>query len=195
MAIQDELPRSRITLTYRTTISGEPETVKLPLRLLILGDFSGGTSADRREKDANGQDKLANGKPVEIDLEARRMRSVNGSNLDNLMKDMRMTLDLTDKVENHIDGGKLEAKLPIDKMKSFHPDEIAQHVPKLKGLLLLRKLLAEMQSMIDNRKDLRNAIYEIFKDEAKRNALKDAVKVSHKSLVLPPGNTAPPPAQ
>lgn len=47
MAIQDQLPKSRITLTYRTTINGEPETVKLPLRLLILGDFSHNSSVDR----------------------------------------------------------------------------------------------------------------------------------------------------
>jgi type VI secretion system protein ImpC len=47
VAIQDQLPKSRITLTYRTTINGEPETVKLPVRLLILGDFSHNSSVDR----------------------------------------------------------------------------------------------------------------------------------------------------
>ena len=33
MAVQDELPRSRITLTYRTTIHGQQEEVNLPFRV------------------------------------------------------------------------------------------------------------------------------------------------------------------
>ncbi|MDY7233067.1 type VI secretion system contractile sheath small subunit [Hyalangium rubrum] len=188
MAIQDELPKSRITLTYRTTINGEPETVKLPLRLLILGDFSLGTSADRREKDENGKDKKNEaGDLKEIDLEARRMRTLNGRNLDDVMKDMKMSLKL-DSITNFIDeSGPLPVELPITRMKSFHPDEIVQHVPKLKALLLLRKLLAEMQSSIDNRKDLRNAIYKLFEDEAQRKAIADELAATHKSLKLPAG--------
>ena len=36
MAIQDEIPRSRLTLTYRTTISGEMQEITLPFRFLVL---------------------------------------------------------------------------------------------------------------------------------------------------------------
>ena len=39
MAITDEIPKSRLTLTYRTTVSGEPEDVALPFRLLIMGEI------------------------------------------------------------------------------------------------------------------------------------------------------------
>ncbi len=176
MAIQDEIPRSRITLTYRTTIAGEPETVKLPLRLLILGDFSLGTSVDRKS-----------------DLEARGTRSVNGRNLDDLMKDMNMSLKLED-VKNWIDEGELTVELPITQMKSFHPDEIVKHVPKLNALLLLRKLLVEMQSSIDNRKDLRKSVYELFENDAERKKLADQLKATHKSLVVPGSKAAPAPA-
>jgi hypothetical protein len=42
VAIQDELPQSRITLKYRTTINGEEEDIKLPMRTMVLGDFSMG---------------------------------------------------------------------------------------------------------------------------------------------------------
>ena len=47
MAIQDEIPKSRLTLRYRTEINGQPEDMSLPLRLLITGDFSQGSSSDR----------------------------------------------------------------------------------------------------------------------------------------------------
>jgi type VI secretion system protein ImpB len=168
MSIQDQLPRSRITLTYRTTINGEQETVNLPLRLLMLGDFSLGSSVDRK-----------------ADLEARKPRSVSGSNLDELMKDMKMSLSF--QVPNRINPdveADLDVTLPVVKMKSFHPDEIVHHVPKLKALRLLKKLLLEMQSSIDNQKALRNLVYQLFSD---KEALKQVLAElkDYESLRLP----------
>ncbi|NBD11108.1 type VI secretion system contractile sheath small subunit [Corallococcus silvisoli] len=173
MAIQDQLPKSRITLTYRTTINGEQETVNLPLRLLVLGDFSLGSSEDRK-----------------TDLETRRLRSVDGRNLDELMKDMKMSTQF--QVPNRINPdveSELDVTLPIDRMKSFHPDEIVKHVPKLKALLLLKTLLVEMQSNIDNRKDLRRELYELF---SKPEALKELLNElkGYESMRLPSGETA-----
>ena len=49
MAIQDDIPRSRITLKYRTTIEGEPADVELPLRFLVMGDFSRGSNPNDPE--------------------------------------------------------------------------------------------------------------------------------------------------
>ena len=47
MAIQDEIPKSRLTLRYKTEVNGQPEDVQLPLRMAVAGDFSGGSSKDR----------------------------------------------------------------------------------------------------------------------------------------------------
>ncbi|RKH69580.1 type VI secretion system contractile sheath small subunit [Corallococcus aberystwythensis] len=173
MAIQDQLPKSRITLTYRTTINGEQETVNLPLRLLVMGDYSLGTSEDRK-----------------TDLETRKLRSVDGRNLDELMKDMKMSANF--QVANRINPDveeELNVTLPIDRMKSFHPDEIVKHVPKLKALLLLKTLLVEMQSNIDNRKDLRRELYELF---SKPDALKELLNElkGYETMRLPSGEAA-----
>ena len=48
MAVQDEIPKSRLTLRYKTEINGTPADVVLPLRQLITGDFSGGSSVDAK---------------------------------------------------------------------------------------------------------------------------------------------------
>ncbi|AKJ04098.1 type VI secretion system protein ImpB [Archangium gephyra] len=170
MPIQDKLPKSRITLVYRTKINGQPEDVKLPFRVVVLGDFSQGSSKDRQ-----------------LDLDERAMRSVTGSNINELMKDMGMSVsfEVDDKVS--ADGeGKMQVELPIDRMKSFHPDEIVHHVPKLKALMLLRKLLMEMQSDIDNRKELRRTLYELFsnKEQLQKLLESDALK-SYESMRLP----------
>ncbi|WP_342381186.1 type VI secretion system contractile sheath small subunit [Myxococcus stipitatus] len=168
MSIQEQLPKSRITLTYRTTINGEQETVNLPLRLLMLGDFSLGSSEDRK-----------------ADLDARKLRSVNGKNLDELMRDMKMSLRF--QVPNRINPdveADLDVELPVDRMKSFHPDEIVNHVPKLKALRLLKKLLMEMQSSIDNQKALRNLVYELFSNKDALKAVLAELK-EYESLRLP----------
>jgi type VI secretion system protein ImpB len=168
--IQDKLPKSRITLVYRTKINGQPEDVKLPFRVVVLGDFSQGSSKDRQ-----------------VDLDERAMRSVTGSNINELMKDMGMSIsfEVDDKVS--ADGeGKMQVELPIDRMKSFHPDEIVHHVPKLKALMLLRKLLMEMQSDIDNRKELRRTLYELFSNKEQLQKLLESDQLkSYASMRLP----------
>lgn len=150
MAVQDEIPKSRLTLTYRTEINGQPETVNLPLRLLVMGDFSLGTSKDRK-----------------VDFEERRMRPIEGGNLNGLMKDMQMNLSYT--VENKVDPDKsaeLDVQLPIESMKSFSPDEIVKHVPKLKALLLLKKLLLEAESNVSNKKAFQKLLADLYANEA-----------------------------
>ncbi len=170
MPIQDKLPKSRITLVYRTKINGQQEDVKLPFRVVVLGDYSLGTSKDRQ-----------------LDLDERKMRSVTGSNINELMKDMGMSvsIDVEDKIS--ADGqGRMQVELPIDRMKSFHPDEIVHHVPKLKALMLLRKLLLEMQSDIDNRKELRRKLHELFSDKEQLQKLLESDQLkSYASMRLP----------
>jgi len=146
MAIQDEIPQSRLTLRYKTEVSGEPADITLPLRLMILGDFSLGTSTDRQ-----------------LDLDERRVRNLDGTNTDATMKDMGMSLRFT--VDNKIDPNnepELEISLPIDSMKSFSPDQVAEHVPKLKGLLTLKQLVAEMLTNVNNRKELHKLLNEMM---------------------------------
>ena len=146
MAIQDQIPKSRLTLRYKTEVNGQPEDLSLPLRLLIPADFSLGSSKDSK-----------------LDLEDRRIRGMDGKNTDAVMKDMGMSLKFT--VPNKVDPEKeedMQVEIPIDKMKSFSPDQIAKNVPKLKGLLMLKELLVEVLSNVDNRKEFRNLLGELL---------------------------------
>jgi type VI secretion system protein ImpB len=177
--IQDKLPKSRITLVYRTNISGQEQEVNLPFRVLMLGDFSLGSSKDRK-----------------VDLEDRKLRSVTGNNINELMKDMDMSVEF--EVPNKINPSteeNLQVKLPINRMKSFHPDEIVHQVPKLKALLLLRKLLLEMQSDIDNRKELRRTLYELYSNPEELKKLLESDKLKpYEPLRLPASTEAAAPA-
>jgi predicted component of type VI protein secretion system len=44
------LPRSRLNITYRTKIEGTPKKVKLPMRFLVLGDFTGANDSPLEER-------------------------------------------------------------------------------------------------------------------------------------------------
>ena len=149
MAIQDEIPKSRLTLKYKTEVNGQPQDIQLPLRMTVLGDMSLGTSKDRK-----------------VDLEERRMRNLDGKNMDAVMKDMGMKLNFA--VSNRVDPDKaeeLQVELPIDSMKSFSPDEVAKHVPKLHGLVMLKSLLEEVLSNVDNRKEFRKLLGDLLADQ------------------------------
>ena len=95
------------------------------MRFLLMGDLSQGTSTDRAQ-----------------DLDARQIRLLDGSNLNAVIKDMGMEVKL--EVPNRVDGdGSLDVSIPVESMKSFDPLHVAQAVPKLEGLLLVKKLLLE----------------------------------------------------
>ena len=113
MAIQDEIPKSRLTLRYKTEVSGQPEDVSLPLRLLVEGDFSLGSSKDRK-----------------VDLEERRLRTLDGTNTDAAMKDMGMSLKFA--VSNKIDpemAEDMDVEIPIDSTVEIRagPEKIELH--------------------------------------------------------------------
>jgi len=168
MAIQDEIPKSRLTLRYKTEINGQPEDITLPLRLFIAGDFSLGTSKDRK-----------------VDLEERRLRNLDGKNTDAMMKDMGMALSFS--VANRIDPEKeedLQVEIPIESMKSFSPDQVAKQVPKVKGLLMLKRLLEELMSNVDNRKEFRKLLSDLMADQQALAKMLEELK-DFESLKLP----------
>ena len=160
MAIQDEIPKSRLTLKYKTEVSGQPEDLTLPMRLLVTGDFSLGSSEDRK-----------------LDLEERRIRNMDGKNTNSVMKDMGMTQKFA--VPNRIDPENEEdmnVEIPIDSMKAFLPDHIAQSVPKLKSMLMLKQLLEEVISNVDNRKEFRNLLGQLLSDQEALGKMMEELK-------------------
>jgi len=170
MAIQDEIPKSRLTLRYKTEVNGQPEDITLPLRLLVAGDFSSGTSVDRK-----------------VDLEARKSRGLDGKNTDSLMKDMGMSLNFS--VANKIDPENeedMQVSLPVTSMKSFAPDQICQQVPKLKGVLMVKRLLEEVIASVDNRKDFRKLLGELLASQDAVKAMLEELK-DFQSFKLPAG--------
>jgi len=146
MAVQDEIPKSRLTLRYKTEVNGTPADIELPLRLMVTGDFSGGTSKDAK-----------------VDLDERAVRNLDGTNTNDVMKDMGITLDLV--VENKVDPGNSEemnVNLNVDYLKAFIQDQVAKQIPKLDAILTLKRVLEETLSNVDNRKEFRKLLDDLM---------------------------------
>jgi len=160
MAIQDEIPKSRLTLRYKTEVNGQPEDMALPMRFLVTGDFSQGSSKDRQ-----------------VDLDERETRNMDGKNTAAVMKDMGISLNYA--VSNKINPDQeedLQVDIPFDSMKSFSPDQVAKNVPKIKGLLMLKELLQEVVSNVDNRKGYRKLLGELMGNEEALKKMMEELK-------------------
>jgi type VI secretion system protein ImpB len=128
---------------------------------------------------------MGSSKDRKLDLEERRLRTLDGTNTDAVMKDMGMSLKFA--VSNKIDpemAEDMDVEIPVDSMRSFSPDHIAKHVPKLRGVLQMKKLLEEVISNVDNRKDFRKLLNELMSDEEALGKMMEQLK-GYESLKLP----------
>lgn len=157
MSIQDILPKSRITLRYRTEIYGEPEDIVLPLRLLVIGDFTG--------KDSE--------KP---EFEERPIYTMDGTNTSPLMEYLEIKLKVRDANDD-------EHEITIDNMDSFLPTEIISDIPNLKRLLHGEKVLTDVLSSLDNSKKFRKVMMNLIKEEGAVDALKTKLEAPYKESV------------
>ncbi len=157
MSIQDVLPKSRLTLRYRTEIYGEPEDIVLPLRLLVIGDFTG--------KDTE--------KP---EFEERPIFTTERANIRPLMEYMDIKLKVKDGDDN-------EHKIGIESIDSFLPTELINDIPDLKRLLHGEKVLTHVLSSLDNSKKFRKIMVNLIKKEGEVDAIKSRLEAAYKESV------------
>lgn len=145
-------PKERVNIVYRPATGDAKEEVELPLKLLVMGDFTG--------------------RPDERTLEDREPINVDKDNFNEVLKEQNITLDLT--VANKLSGEpdeEMAVKLVFESLKDFGPDMIAEKVPELKKLLELRESLSALKGPLANVPEFRKKLQELIKDEGARKAL------------------------
>ncbi|HDG96758.1 MAG: type VI secretion system contractile sheath small subunit [Deltaproteobacteria bacterium] len=145
-------PRERVNIVYRPATGDAQEEVELPLKLLVMGDFTG--------------------KPDDRPLEEREPINIDKDNFDEVLKAQGIGLNVT--VPNKISGepdDEMSVELTFESMKDFNPEEIAKKVPELNKLLELREALTALKGPLSNIPAFRKKIQELVKDEAARERL------------------------
>jgi type VI secretion system protein ImpB len=145
-------PKERVSIMYKSETGDQSEDVELPLKMLVMGDFTG--------------------KPGDNAVEERTPVNVNKDNFDAVVKSSNLSLNMT--VKNTLDekeGGTNDVNLKFDSFKDFSPDRVAEQVPELKQLLELRKNLQALKGPLGNVPAFRRAIQDLLKDETTKAAV------------------------
>lgn len=145
-------PKERVNIVYRPSLGNAQEEVELPLKMLVMGDFTG--SQDTRP------------------LEKREPVNVDKDNFDDVLKAQNVTLNFS--VPNMLatdEGDELNVSLKLETMKDFGPEAIVEQVPELKRLLELREALRALKGPLSNVPEFRKKIQELIKDDNTRQRL------------------------
>lgn len=143
-------PKERINITFKPALGGAQEEVELPLKLLVLGDFTG--REDLR--------KLEERKPIGIDK----------NTLDEVLakQALKLTLSVPNRLQDETDTEELAIRLHIHSMKDFNPANLVEQVPELQKLMALRDALMALKGPLGNTPSFRHAIEQALADDDSR---------------------------
>lgn len=150
MAESSTPPKERINITYKSKTNGQTPDVELPLKLMVMANFTGGSK---------------------IPLEERETVTINKNNFNQVMQKMGIQTHFSVKNTLHKEADELNVNLQITEMKDFSPDSIAKQVPEINKLLKLREALIALKGPMGNIPDFRKAVLEALKDENTKQKL------------------------
>ena len=144
-------PRSRINIKYTAAIGDAQKEIELPLRMLVMGDFTG------RE----------DGTP----LAERKAISVNKDNFGEVMSQQKLgaKVAVKDKLTGDPDS-QLSVDLKFDSLKDFAPGQVAHQVPELAKLMQVRDALMALKSDL-SKADFRKKLEQLVTDPELRSKL------------------------
>ena len=150
---QDEIPASRVNIKYVKYVGDAQEERELPLKLLVVGDYT------MREDDT----------PVED----RKRININKNNFASIMKEQNLRLKYV--VDNAMDpdGDAVSVDMAIESLDDLLPENIAQKIPEMRVLLEVRKLLQDLKGRVVNNAQFRRELDAILKDPEKMSAMKN----------------------
>lgn len=148
-------PKERINVTFSPDTSGAQEELELPLKLMVLGDFT------QREDERQIEDR----KPISIDKH----------NFDEVLakQELNLTLTVPNRLQDDPQQEDLAVKLQIHSMKDFNPASLVEQVPELRQLMELRDALVALKGPLGNAPAFRKAIESVLGDDASRERILD----------------------
>jgi len=154
-SFQNEIPAARINLKLDVGTGNAKKKTELPLKMLVLGDFS---FSQQNERVAD-----------------RERISVDKNNFTQVMDSMDLNLSYS--VDNKLTGdGEMAVKIPLKSMDSFKPENVARTVPELGRLLAARNLLKDLKSNLLDNREFRKRLEEIINDPSATQALQDQLQ-------------------
>lgn len=143
-------PKERVNIVYKSDTGGAQQEKELPLKMLVMGDFT----------------QRADSTPVEN----RKTININKDNFDDVLGSQKLKLELS--AANTLSGnGEIPVQLQFKSIKDFGPEAVAKQVPELSKLLELREALNALKGPLGNIPAFRKKIQAIIGDEAARSKI------------------------
>jgi type VI secretion system protein ImpB len=139
-------PKERVNIVYRPATGDAKEEIELPLKVLVMGDFT-------LQKDSRS---VEDRQPINIDKD--NFNDVLGA------QNIRLETVVDNKLSDEPDA-QMSINLDFKKMKDFEPDTLIQKIPELKKLMELRDALKALKGPLGNIPEFRKKIQDIVKDE------------------------------
>ncbi|WP_028583993.1 type VI secretion system contractile sheath small subunit [Desulfogranum mediterraneum] len=145
-------PKERVNVVYKPATGDAQEEVELPLKILVMGDYT------RQEDDTA--------------LEDRKAINIDKDNFNDVLAGQKLRLDTF--VKNELDEDP-EAQLHLDldfkSLHDFDPDAIIKKIPELNKLLELREALKAVKGPLGNIPDFKKKVSSLVTDESARARL------------------------
>lgn len=145
-------PKERVNIVYKPATGNAQEEVELPLKILMIGDYTQ--------------------RPDERPLEERKTINVDKDNFTEVLgkQNLELALNVADKLSG--DGkDEIPVKLRFKKLSDFSPEGIVNQVPELRRLLELRAALNALKSPLGNMVGFRKKIQGLLGDNEGRDKL------------------------
>lgn len=141
---QSEIPKARVNIQLSLHTGGAQKKVELPLKLVLVGDYSNG--AEQRS------------------VSEREKVNVNKNNFDSVLAEFSPAIKLS--VENTLvhDGSEEAINLTFRDMKDFTPEQVARQIPQLKATLAMRNLLRDLKANLLDNQAFRKELEKILLD-------------------------------
>jgi type VI secretion system protein ImpB len=150
-------PKERINICYRPATGNAKETVELPFRALVLGDF--------------------HCRPDDRPVEEREPVNINKDNFDSVMANAGLNLSFS--VKNYFDGGD-NPEVPVDidvkALRDLEPDALMQSIPQLRQIYQLRESLLALKGPLGNSPQMRRTIMAMLANSEQREQLLSEIK-------------------
>jgi type VI secretion system protein ImpB len=151
-------PKERVNIVYRPATGDAKEEVELPLKLLVMGDFTL--------------------RPDDRMVEEREPINIDRDNFNEVLKAQNLKLDIT--IPNKLSEDpeeEMNLSLKFESLADFEPEALVKNTPELNKLLELREALTSLKGPMSNRPEFRKKIQELIKDEAAREQLLKELKL------------------
>ncbi|MCY1430482.1 type VI secretion protein [compost metagenome] len=143
-------PKERINVTFKPATGNAQEEIELPLKLMVLGDFT------QRSDDRKVEDR----KPIGIDK----------NNFDDVLakQELNLTLSVPNRLQDEENDNELALQLRINELQDFSPANLVEQIPELKKLMELRDALVALKGPLGNAPAFRHAIESVLADDDSR---------------------------